>query len=212
MPYNETCVVFAVFGVGVVSLRAWFSLLFLALLAVSPAIAADAKNGFVIDVPVPLGSQSASELLGQLERLAKSAPPDGRLDVVLRYGDDKTGGQATSFEDALKVARAITGSRLRSIRVVSFVQGKVTGHSILPILASDAVLFSAAGQLIDASSGETGEDETISLSYQSIAARRGLFPKPIVEALIDPEVELAWGQQSRRRKSLRCRRRTRETP
>ena len=141
MPYNEACVVSTVFGVGVVSLRAWFSLLFMALLAVPPAIAAEPRNGFVIDVPILLDSQSASELLSQLERLAKSAPQDGRLDVILRYGEDGSGGQATTFEDALKVARAITGDRLRSIRAVSLVQAKVTGHSILPILASDAVLF-----------------------------------------------------------------------
>lgn len=174
------------------SLRAGYSLLMLAFWCIAPAHSADSKSGYVIDVPVPLGSQSASELLDQLERLAKTAPRDGRLNVVLRYRPSVSGGESTQFEDALKVARAITGERLRSIRIVSFVQGKVSGHSILPILASDAVLLSKAGQLFDAAAGETSADETIALSYQSIAARRGLFPLPVVQALIDPQVELAW--------------------
>ncbi|MCS7470567.1 nodulation protein NfeD [Stieleria sp. ICT_E10.1] len=174
------------------TLRAWLSFVFLALLCVSPGFSADAENGYVVDVPVPLGGQSATTLIGQLERLAKSAPQDGRLDVVLRYDAESSGGEATSFEDALKVARAVTGERLRSLRIVSFVQGSVTGHSLLPILASDSILLSSGARLIDASAGESDQDETIVLAYQSIAARRGLFPKPVVAALIDPDVELAW--------------------
>lgn len=178
------------------NLRAWISLALVGLCCVLAACrngqAADAKSGYVIDVPVPLGSQSATDLLAQLGRLAESAPTDGRLDVVLRYRPDSTGGEATSFEDALKVARAITSDRLRSIRVVSYVQGKINGHSVLPIIASDAVLFAAAGQLSDASAGESSEDETILLNYQGIAARRGLFPQAVVVALVDAEVELAW--------------------
>ncbi|PAY20391.1 nodulation protein NfeD [Rhodopirellula sp. SM50] len=177
---------------GVVTLRAWLSFVFLALLCVAPGFSADAENGYVVDVPVPLGGQSATALIGQLERLAKSAPQDGRLDVVLRYDAESSGGEATSFEDALKVARAVTGDRLRSLRIVSFVQGSVTGHSLLPILASDSILLSSGARLIDASAGESDQDETIILAYQSIAARRGLFPKPVVAALIDPDVELAW--------------------
>jgi membrane-bound ClpP family serine protease len=156
------------------------------------ARAADAKSGFVVDVPVPLGSQSANALLDQLRRLAESAPREGRLDVVLRYGPDSGAGEATEFEDALKVARAITGDDLRALRVVSLVQAEVTGHSVLPILASDALLVSPGGELKDASAGESSVDETIVLSYESIAARRGVFPRAVVRALVDPEVELAW--------------------
>ncbi|MCA9136920.1 MAG: hypothetical protein KDB00_09175 [Planctomycetales bacterium] len=172
--------------------QTWFSFAFAALLGIAPSFAADAKSGYVLDVPVPLGSQSATHLLDQLDQLAKSAPTDGRLDLVLRYGSDVSGGDATAFEDALKLARAVTSDRLRSLRVISLVQGKVNGHSILPILASDAILMSAGGQLSGASAGESAPDETILLTYQSVAARRGLFPKPVVNVLVDPDVELAW--------------------
>lgn len=159
---------------------------------VAPASAVEPKNGYLVDVPVPLGSLSANQLLDQLERLAKSAPQDVRLDVVLRYGPETSGGEATPFEDALKVARAITSDRLRQIRVVSLVQGKVSGHSLLPILASDALLVGPNGQLGDASAGETSADDSILLNYEAIASRRGLFPKSVVAALVQPDVELAW--------------------
>ncbi|MDM4016592.1 NfeD family protein [Roseiconus lacunae] len=156
-----------------------------------PCAAQDAERGYLVDVPVPLDSQATVKLIGTLERLVESAPTDGRLDVVLQYGDDRSGGEATSFEDALKLARAMTGNRLRSLRLVSWVEGNVTGHSILPILASDSVLASPSGSLRDASSGEADFDETIRLTYLSVAAKRGVFPAAVVEALVDPEIELS---------------------
>ena len=125
----------------VVTLRAWISAVLLTLICASLLKASDAKNGFYIDVPVPLGGQSAADLLAQLDRLSESAPADGRLNVVMRYRADSSGGEATPFEDALKLARAITSDRLRALRIVSLIEGEITGHSILPVLASDTVLF-----------------------------------------------------------------------
>ncbi|KAA5540655.1 nodulation protein NfeD [Roseiconus nitratireducens] len=174
------------------SFRALLLLSCLTSLTAVSARAQEAKSGYVLDVPVPLTARSADTLLGQLGRLAESAPEGARLDVVLRYPEDASGGQATAFEDALKLARAITGDRFRSVRIISLVQGEVSGHSVLPILASDALLLSPAGVLADATAGESAADETISLAYQSIAKRRGLFPPALVQALVDPDTELAW--------------------
>lgn len=173
-------------------LRTGFAWILLTLCWAVTAGAQETKSGYVVDVPVPLGSLSANQLLEQLERLGESAPQDGRLDVVLRYAPESSGGEATAFEDALKVARAITSDRLRQIRVISLVQSEVTGHSLLPILASDALLVSPQAELTDATAGETSADNSILLIYQAIASRRGLFPPAVVAALVDPEAELAW--------------------
>ncbi|TWU02698.1 NfeD family protein [Stieleria varia] len=166
----------------------------LAFLAVDTCLAADsdAKKGYVVDVPVPLGADSTSNVLLQLERLAKSVPEGERITVVLRYAKDAAGGESTPFEDALKLARALTGSDLRALKIASYVQGTVNGHSVLPILASDTVILAPGAILTDASAAESAPDETIVLSYRSIAARRGLFPPAIVTALVDPGAELAW--------------------
>jgi len=116
----------------------------LALLPQIGAAADDAKTGYLIDVPVPLDAASADAVLERLDTLTESAPADSRLVVVMRYGPESEGGQATAFEDALKLARAISGVRLRSLRIVSLVQGELRGHSVLPVLASDALLLAAA--------------------------------------------------------------------
>jgi hypothetical protein len=106
--------------------------------------AADAvKVGYYIDVPVPLNSGDANQLIGRLTRLNELAPEGKRVTVVLRYksGDAESGAE-TQFEDALKVARAMTGPPLRRVRIVSLVEREIVGHSNLPIVASEMILVS----------------------------------------------------------------------
>jgi membrane-bound serine protease (ClpP class) len=149
------------------------------------------KIGYLIDVPVPLESSAANRLLDQLTRLGESAPDGQRVTVVLRYSQDIGSGEETEFEDALKLARAMSAPELRRVRIVSLVEGEVTGHSTLPIISSDLLIVSSGGVISDASAGESSADETIALSYRSIAERRGLFPPAMVSALVDPGLELA---------------------
>ena len=149
------------------------------------------KIGYQIDVPVPLETAAANRLLDQLTRLGQSAPEDERVTVVLRYPQDIESGEETQFEDALKLARAMTGPELRRVRIVSLVQGEVSGHSTLPIISSDLLIVSNTGVISNASAGEATADKTIELSYAAIAELRGLFPPAIVSALVDPGLELA---------------------
>lgn len=152
------------------------------------------KRGYLIDVPVPLSGGSADRILEQLNQVHRNAPEGKRVTVVMRYAesdDGATAGQATKFEDALKLARAMSGPELRRVRVVSLVEREISGHSTLPIIASDLLLVGPRGVLTDASASETSPDNTITLTYESIAGRRGLFPPAVVQGLVDPSVELA---------------------
>ena len=155
------------------------------------AIANPTRSGYLIDVPVPMDHSSADRLLTHLLTLSDSARDGSRITVVLKYGEDIESGKETKFEDALRIARAMTQPELRNLRVVSWIEGEVTGHSVLPILASDTLVVSASGIIGDASVGEATADETVSLSYKLIAERRGLVPPPLVSALVDPSLELA---------------------
>ena len=154
------------------------------------------KSGYLIDVPLPIDSSVAAGLIRNLENVSETAPANQRVTVVMRYdAEDSDGAVAeSSFEDALKLARAITSSNLGRVRVVSFVRGVVEGHAVLPILASESLIVGRDGVIADASAGEAASprpDPTISLSYQAIAEQRGLFPQAIVAALVDRSLELA---------------------
>ena len=152
----------------------------------------DVKSGYLLEAPVPLDSETSTKLLAQLLQLADSAPENERVTVVVKYEPvAEDAGDETQFEDALKLARAITQPELRRLRVVALISGDVTGHSVLPVLASDKLLAFGGSSIGDATARERTADETIQLTYKSIAARRGLFPPAIVEAMADPGVELA---------------------
>ncbi len=154
------------------------------------------KNGTLIDVPVPMTGRDANRLVDQLTAIAETAPAGERVTVVMRYqgggdGEAESPGDETQLEDALRVARAMTATTLRQVRVVSLVEVEVAGHSTLPIVASDQLIVGGAGAIVDASKGETGDDETVGLLYESIGKRRGLFPPAVIASLVDPGIELA---------------------
>lgn len=150
------------------------------------------KVGYFIDVPIPLNAGDADQLIDRLTRLNELAPEGKRVTVVLRYkSGEADSGAETQFEDALKVARAMTGPPLRRVRIVSLVEREIVGHSNLPIVASEMILVSNNGSLANASAADSAADETIGLFYGAIASKRGLFPPAVVSALVDPGLELA---------------------
>lgn len=158
-----------------------------------------AKSGYSVNVPVPLTADDANTLIGQLTQINDSAGSNGRVTVVLRYGVEsniestaEVAGDETALEDALRLARAMTGPQLRRVRLVTWLDRPINGHSVLPIVASDMVVVSANGAIADAAAGESSADETIALNYLAIAKRRGLFPSAAIESLVDPDVELAF--------------------
>ncbi|MCC9658940.1 NfeD family protein [Rhodopirellula halodulae] len=208
-------------GRGRILVAAWLMLIQLWTLGACFAQpATDAKSGFLLDVPSPLTSQDVDRLLGRLNQWAAAskrgdAADGGRTTVVLRMGttgqdssaaavassneDDNTSrsdqerksSQPTALEDALKIARAVSGSDLKRIRLVVWVDGEVTGHDVLLPLAAETLLVSRGGSLGDATRYETNPDETIGVLYQSIARRRGLVPEPLVLGLADPQLEVS---------------------
>jgi membrane-bound ClpP family serine protease len=159
----------------------------------------DAVNGFVMDVPIPLTPETATAVVDQLVKAGNRADGDRRVTVVMRYvldsdiaaSNQQDLGGETEFEDAFRLARAMTGDQLRKVRLVSWVDRPVSGHSVLPIIASDLLLVGPAGVIQGADSGEAAFDDTLELNYLAIAKRRGLFPPAIVSAMVDQRLELA---------------------
>ena len=155
------------------------------------AVQYEPKVGYEINVPMPLDATSATQLVRNLTELAESVPADRRSTVVLKFQSEPAAAEQTEFEDALKVARAITSPKLRRLKVVTFIDGKISGHAVLTIIASETLVTTRTAVIGNASAGEALSDPTILLTYESIAERRGLFPQPMVAALVDPSLELA---------------------
>ncbi len=156
--------------------------------------AAAGKRGFLLDVPLPITAKSGETTVATLKSLAaKSAQAGRRQVVILRFGEPegKADGRGTELENSLRLARAIGSPDLRSLRLVALLQGPVRGHAVLSVLACDQLIVTPDAQLGDASIDEAAFDETVAVMYESIAGRRGIFPQPLVRAMLDPEMELA---------------------
>jgi membrane-bound ClpP family serine protease len=152
-------------------------------------------EGYLIEIPNPILSRDVDQILAQLTRLSQAArdssTPDAgadrRISVVLHFGEDAT----ASLEDSLKLARAISGTDLKRIRPIAWVDSPVRGSEVLLVLACESILVSPSGSIGDATFGENANDETTSLIFQSIAARRSLLAPEIVTALANPNVVVA---------------------
>ncbi len=154
------------------------------------------NRGVLVELPLPITSRVADSVIEILRTVAQSNDPDGgsqsRTTVVLQYRTEDADGAATEFEHALKLARAITAPEFRSLRIVSFLDGAIKGHASLPILAGDVLVITPRASISDSTVSEPNEvaDDTIVAAYLSIAARRGLFPPAVVEAMVRVKQEL----------------------
>lgn len=153
------------------------------------------RIGWRVEVPLPITQATSASVLDQLVAIAGESGQvggEGRRTVVLDFQDETSDGAATVFEDALQLSRSLARSNLRSLRLVAYVNGDVRGHAVLPILACDALVIGSGASIGDAAIAEGGGDgdETVVLSYRTVAARRAVFPEAVAEALVRPSVEL----------------------
>lgn len=186
-----------------------------------PATLTLTAEGYVVDIPSPLDSDAVEKILTQLTRFSQAvrtnSTPQGpnddrRVSVVLhfaapefsrelpeernvrgdRVADDNVARDSkTSLEDSLKLARAISGTDLKRIRPVAWVETAVRGSEVLLVLACESILVGPSGSIGDATFGDVSGDETTSLIFQSIAKRRGLLPPEIIAGLVMPEETVA---------------------
>ncbi len=152
--------------------------------------------GVQIDVTLPLDAVRVSQVIASLQSVSQQAVSRSadreRTTVVMSYDVAKDSGSRTQFEDALKLARFFSQPDIRSLKIVAYVDGELQGHALLPIIASDLLIVGPNAVLGSAVAGDelAATDETIPMSYVSIAARRGLFPVEVVQAMCDTSLEL----------------------
>lgn len=161
------------------------------------------REGYLLQVPLPIRSEGAAAVRRELEQLAVSIERRGagqpgagqRAPVVLQFGSasdaaEGADGRGSTFEASLSLARWLAGRGARSMRVVAYLAGPVEGHAVLPVLACDEFVVAPTARLGNAQVDEAESDEAIALVYGAIAAGRGVVPPAVVQAMIDPETEL----------------------
>lgn len=138
--------------------------------------------------PVDRRVQASIEQL--LERWSKLPSGQRRPILVLEFragGGRDGGGGASQFEQALSLARYLSGARLARIRTVAWLTGPVAGHAVLPVLACEQIIVAPEAELGRAGADEPHVDQTLRSAYRDLADRRRTLPVPLVMGMLDEQ-------------------------
>ncbi len=161
------------------------------------------RQGFLVDVPLPILGDRDEVVQRQIAQIASQARADQpRPVVVLSFSEtSKTAGQApvegsheigqgTQFERALALARFLTSPSASKVRLIAYVQKSVVGHAVLPILACEEISAASDAEIGRAAVDEPSLDETVRNAYVDIAKRRGTLSEAVVQSMLDSQVSV----------------------
>ncbi|HJZ54614.1 MAG TPA: NfeD family protein [Gemmataceae bacterium] len=128
------------------SLRVAVGVVCWVVLAAAPAVAQNAEGMFV-SVPNPITTQAVTRIKSQISSRLEGEGSRPKPAVVIF--DFNPGGKPASTADygeCYNLAEFILSKR-GAVTTVAFVHDKVTGHTVLPVLACKEVVMSSGGQL-----------------------------------------------------------------
>jgi membrane-bound ClpP family serine protease len=164
----------------------------LLLFAASAAVRAqeDTDPGRVLAVAAPVTSDTAGRLREAItDALKRAEPRRGQrvFKVILDFNPENKANSSKDFGHCYELAKFLRGLQGQGVRTVAFVHAKVTGHSVLPVLACSEIVFSKSGEL-----GEITRDPNESLApaerlaYDALAQNRR--PLALVRKMYDREL------------------------
>lgn len=135
--------------------------------------------GRVLSVAAPVTPDTAGRLREAItDALKRAEARRGQrvFKVILDFNPDNKANSSKDFGPCYDLADFLRRLHGQSVRTIAYVHGKVTGHSVLPVLACSEIVFSKSGEL-----GEVTRDPNESLA---------------------PEKRLAYDEMARSRRPL----------
>lgn len=159
------------------------------LLSAAPALAQNNEEGLFISVPNPLNSDAVTRIKNQISARRNTEGRSVRKIIFDFTPEDKPAFNPDfgPCSDLSRVIRELSGTT-----TVAFVHGKVSGHTVLPVLSCKELVMAPGASL-----GEVAADGVRSLDEPEKAAYKFYFSQfhsealfPIVEKMYDRQVEL----------------------
>lgn len=175
--------------------------------ALSRAEAPADEDGLFLTVPNPITSDDYNRLKAQTEeareRFRKSLearPRKTRLKVVFDFNPDGKPSQTSELGPCLELAIYLAGRT--DITSIAFVHQKVTGHTVLPVLACQNLVMAPEtgelGEVLKATDNSLPRDteqfyqDHLVVIYRKVASDRGRCPA-IVLKMLDKNMEVMVG-------------------
>jgi membrane-bound ClpP family serine protease len=178
----------------------WFVMVVCAWIGVT-ASAAVAQNaeGLFVSVPNPITTDDVNRIKRQItSRLEGQTNRPQPVAIIFDFNPGNKPASTADYGECLNLADFITKLR-GTVTTVAFVHDKVTGHTVLPVLACKEVVMSKGSQL-----GPVVTETVQPLNQNKKEAyretleafsRRGLLP--VVQKMFDPDVQLIKGRDAR---------------
>ncbi|HEV7281358.1 MAG TPA: NfeD family protein [Pirellulaceae bacterium] len=156
----------------------------------------------LVRVPLPLRDQRDDQVLRGLRRAVDDLQENAgvaRPIIVLKF-EPVEGEEASlsEFERSMAIARELLSPRYGSVRIVGWMPQGVSGHAVLPALASETWRFGSDASIGRAAVGEEPFDPLVWENYRRINERRRMVPEAMLRSMLDPapglvRLELADG-------------------
>jgi len=117
-------------------------------LPAAPVAAQDARpaDGTYVTVDNPINDGRIAQIKSQVESVRNDLRRNIKK-VVFDFNPEGKDAATESFGACHELAKYIRGLRDNGLLTVAFVNGKVTRHTVLPVIACDDLIMSAAGQI-----------------------------------------------------------------
>jgi membrane-bound ClpP family serine protease len=173
------------------------SLALLALAADRPARAqAPAEDGVFVTVPNPITEGAINAQIKPIVEGARNDRTRNIRKVVFDFNPDGKDASTESFGPCYELAVFIRSLRDNGITPIAFVHGKVTRHTVLPVIACEDLVMSDGSQIGEVASGNRPVTKAEQDFYHQFA---GLIRSGPVMRMIDRDVKLV---QARYRDAL----------
>ena len=159
-------------------------------------------NNPITDKEMTRVKETTDAAIRRYKETHPNSPPGNRLKIIYDFNPDNKEASTTLEGSCWQLANYLVS--LADVTTVAFVHGKVTGHTVLPVLACQEIVMSSGAQL-----GDVTRDSTSSLPvdvdqfykhptvgfYRFVAERRGRSPA-IVLKMLSPGMEVHEGSRA----------------
>lgn len=164
------------------------------LLAATPAVAQNAE-GLFVTVPNPITTEDVTRIKRQINtRLEGQGNRPQPVAIIFDFNPGNKPASTAEYGECLNLADFIT--KLHGSITVAYVHDKVTGHTVLPVLACKEIVMSKGAQLgpVITETVQPLNENKKSAYRETLEAfsRKGLIP--IVQKMFDPDVKLIKGR------------------
>jgi membrane-bound serine protease (ClpP class) len=124
------------------------AILLLCLVPAAPVAAQDARpaDGTYVTVDNPINAGRIAQVKSQIDGV-RNDPRRNIKKVIFDFNPEGKDAATESFGDCYELAKYIKTLRDNGLMTIAFVNGKVTRHTVLPVIACDDLIMSTAGQI-----------------------------------------------------------------